>query len=224
MARPLVGITWSDDLVDRSSRPGENALRYADLLLRGGMLPVLVTPGDGHAVVERLDGLLLPGGPDINPARYGREPEAHLGAVDDDLDALELRIVEKVLERALPVLGICRGQQLVNVALGGTLRQHVEDHPQWDGDPAAPAHLVALERGTLLQRALGADTVAVNSGHHQAIDEVAAALTVSAHAGDGVVEAVESGTLRVLAVQWHPEERREDEVSWRLVTAFREWL
>ena len=219
----MVGITWSRDIVDRSSRPGENALRYADLLAGAGILPMLVTPGEAGGLWRRMDGLLLPGGPDINPARYGQEPGPLLGAVDDDLDTLELLLFEDATAHALPVLAICRGQQVVNVALGGTLHQDI-DHPQWDGDPGAATHTVELVPGTILREALGSDSLAVNSGHHQAIDRLAGALQVSARSGDGQVEGVESPVMRVLAVQWHPDEMPEAESSRRLTARFREWM
>ncbi len=197
MARPTVGVTWSDDLVERSSGAGENALKYLSLLTDAGMTPMLLTPGAGAEDVASLDGLLLPGGPDIAPAHYGQEPGEHLEAVMPDLDELELDVFHAARARRLPVLGICRGQQLLNVALGGTLHQHVV-HPQWDADPSAPIHDVHIVAGTELRRILGVDAVAVNSGHHQAVDVVAEALTVSARSEDGIIEALEAPDLLVL--------------------------
>ena len=222
-AGPLVGLTWTDDIVARSAGLGENALRYLSLLSRGGLVPVLVTPGTPTALLARLDGLVIPGGPDIAPARYGQERGPHTEASINDLDALELDFVTAARARNLPLLGICRGQQVINVALGGTLCQHV-DHPQWGEDPAAPIHDVEILAGTFLRHTLGVDVTAVNSGHHQAVDRLAPPLRRAAVSSDGCVEAVEAPDLLVLAVQWHPEEMPDAQTSQRLVEGFARWM
>jgi putative glutamine amidotransferase len=223
MARPAVGLTWGDDLVERSSRPGENALKYMRLLVEAGLTPVLLTPGTGTDVLATLDGLLLPGGPDIAPSLYGQEPGEHLGPVAPELDALEVEFVHAARARGRPVLGICRGQQLLNVALGGTLHQHVE-HPEWDEDTGKPVHEVRIDAGTYLHHLLGVDTAQVNSGHHQAVDVIAGPLRASAHSADGCVEALEAGELLLVSVQWHPEEMPGAQTSRRLMAGFAEWL
>jgi putative glutamine amidotransferase len=223
MANPMVGITWTSDIVERSSRPGENALKYADLVALAGMVPVLITPQTGVGLLGRIDGLLLPGGPDIEPSRYGHEAGARLGAVSAELDSLELEFAGAACARRLPILGICRGQQLINVALGGTLHQHV-DHPQWNGDPSQPAHEVEILGDTHLHRTLGVQRVLVNSGHHQGVDVVAPPLHIAARSGDGVVEALEAEELMIMAVQWHPEEMPADETSRRLLAGFARWM
>lgn len=222
-AVPMVGLTWSDDIVHRSAGPGENALRYMALLTASGLAPVLITPGASTALLARLDGLVLPGGPDIAPSRYGQEPGPRLEAVVDELDTLELDFATAARARNLPMFGICRGQQLLNVVLGGTLHQHVE-HPQWGDDPAAPVHDVQVIPGTYLHRALGVDVVAVNSGHHQAIDRLASPLVTSAQSGDGCIEAVEAPNLLVMGVQWHPDEMPDAHISQRLAAAFAAWV
>ncbi len=223
MARPAVGVTWSNDLVDRSASPGENALKYLALVVEAGMTPVLLTPGASTAVLAGLDGLVHPGGPDIEPWRYGQEPGELLEAVAPDLDELELDFVHAAQARRRPVLGICRGQQVLNVALGGTLHQHVV-HPQWGDDPGRPVHDIRVGADTFLRRILGVDTAHVNSGHHQAVDVIAAPLRVAAQSPDGVVEALENEEGRLLSVQWHPEELRDSEVSRRLLTGFGRWM
>lgn len=219
----MVAVTWTADVVARSARPGESSLRYLELMSSAGLVPVLVTPGTSTSVLARVDGLLLPGGPDIAPRHYGEEPDPRLEVVADDLDDLELDFFAAARARRLPVLGICRGHQLVNVALGGSLHQHV-DHPTWDGDTAAVAHEVQVLPGTHLRRVLEADVIAVNSGHHQAIDRLASPLRASAVSEDGWVEAVEAPDLQVLAVQWHPEEMPEADSSRRLVAGFADWV
>jgi putative glutamine amidotransferase len=223
MTGPAVGLTWSDDIVGRSSRPGENALKYMNLLVEAGLTPVLVTPGTSTTLLARFDGLMLPGGPDIEPSRYGQQPEERLGAVVPELDALELEFLHAARAQGRPVLGICRGQQLLNVALGGTLQQHVA-HPQWDADPGKAVHEVRIDGGTLLHRILGVDTAQVNSGHHQAVDAIAAPLRASAHSADGCVEALEAEALLLMSVQWHPEEMPAAQTSRRLMAGFAEWM
>ena len=222
MASPAVGVTGSRDLVGRSTGPGENALKYMSLLAQAGMTPVLITP-QNRVGIEGLDGLLLPGGPDVDPARYGQEPSERLGEVVPELDELELELFGAAQATRRPVLAICRGQQVVNVALGGTLHQHV-DHPQWGEDPAAPVHEVTVVPGTHLHHVLGVDTAPVNSGHHQAVDVVAAPLTVSARSEDGCVEALESVELLVMCVQWHPDEMPDAPTSRSLMRGFAAWL
>lgn len=223
MAAPAVGLTWSDDLVDRSGRPGENALKYMSLLLEAGMTPVLITPRTGTGLLARIDGLLLPGGPDIDPSRYGQEAADQLGAVAPELDTLELELCHAALARRRPVLGICRGQQLLNVALGGTLHQHVI-HPQWGEDPSAAVHEIRIAPDTRLHRLLGGDAAQVNSGHHQAADIIAPPLRASAHSADGCVEALEAEDLLAMSVQWHPEEMRAASTSRLLMAGFAAWM
>jgi putative glutamine amidotransferase len=220
---PMVGMTWTADIVARSAGAGENALRYMSLLSSAGLVPVLITPGASTALLARLDGLLLPGGPDIAPSRYGQQPQAELEAVADELDTLELDFVTSARARHLPIFGICRGQQLLNVALGGTLKQHVE-HPLWGDDPSAPVHDVQILPGTYLHRTLGVEVTTVNSGHHQAVDRLAAPLRRSAVSTDGQIEAVEAPDLLVMAVQWHPEEMPEAPSTRRLAEGFAAWI
>jgi putative glutamine amidotransferase len=223
MANPMVGISWSSDLVDRSSGAGENALKYMRLVAQAGLVPVLLMPGGGAGVMPRIDGLVLSGGPDIAPWRYGHEPGADLGEVIPELDEHELELAHAALARRLPILGICRGQQLINVALGGTLQQHVA-HPQWDGDPSRPVHQIEVFAGTHLHRVLGVERAQVNSGHHQAVEVVAPPLRAAARSTDGVIEALEAEDLLIMAVQWHPDEMPDDAISHRLMAGFASWV
>jgi putative glutamine amidotransferase len=157
--------------------------------------------------LDGLAGLLLAGGPDIDPERYDEPRAPETQGPDTARDALELALATEALRRDLPVLAICRGLQMWNVALGGTLTQHVDGHRQ---DGLSDAHPVQLEPGSRLAGIIGAREYTVNSRHHQAAGRIAEGLVVSARAQDGVVEALERpGTRFMLAVQWHPEDRTE---------------
>lgn len=209
--------------------------------LAGGLPLTLPQIADGHLaeVLDACDAIVLGGGRDIEPSRYGQEPHAKLTATDPRRDAFELELVERALHRGLPILGMCRGIQVLNVALGGTLVQDLslvdrwKDHPsdpgwkRWkavevasladDELPEHPRHSIVIEPGSRLHHALGVTEIEVDSFHHQALDEVAPELEVVARAPDGVVEAVElAGDAPVLAVQWEQQE------EWRVDRRFLE--
>jgi putative glutamine amidotransferase len=162
---------------------------------------------------DQLDGLLLAGGGDIDPRHYGAEPSPFLRDVDPARDRTELTLARWALERDKPILGICRGLQVINVALGGTLIQDIAaevagalPHDLPDGSAGDMAHRAEIEPGSTLQRIARAGIPEVNSSHHQAVQRAAAGLRVTARAPDGVIEALEAPGLRyALAVQWHPE-------------------
>ena len=153
--------------------------------------------------LARFDGLLLPGGADLGPERYGQTPLPETVAVVDFQDDLDLATARAAIEADLPTLAICRGMQVLNVALGGTLHQHL---PPSAVDHRCSVHGVTVLRGSRLHAVVGAEQVPVSSYHHQAIDRLAPGLVVTATAADGVVEAVEHRTADILAVQWHPED------------------
>ena len=218
--RPLVGLTIGG-VAAPEGRPrlGVNRV-YVEALQAAGADVVLLPPaprGDAPvaaALLDRLDGLLLPGGGDVDPALYGERPRPVVVGVDGDRDALELPLVRLAIERRLPLLGICRGHQVVNVALGGSLYQDVLADGLTDVPHATDAargrthvaHLVEVRPGTRLH-AIAGDRVEVNSFHHQAVRRVAPGLRVTAvSAADGVVEGLESPDGLVLTVQCHPEE------------------
>lgn len=159
--------------------------------------------------MESLDGLVLAGGTDINPARYGQPPAPESDRPDDQRDEVETRLLRDALAHRIPVLAICRGLQLFNVVHGGTLIQHLPDGgPHQLKQPEAIAHTVQVTRGTRLASIVGEGEYGVNSRHHQAVDRVAEGLIVSAIAPDGVIEAIEKpGHSFAVAVQWHPEDR-----------------
>lgn len=192
---------------------------YVDGVTRAGGLAVLLPPqpADPEAIegiLDGLDALVLTGGKDVDPTHYGQDPHPQTDDPRRDRDAFELALLRGALQRDLPVLGICRGAQVLNVALGGTLHQHVPDvvghRDHQRGDAVFSTTPVRVVPGTRLDALLGS-TVDGQCYHHQAIDTLAAPLTVSARADDGVVEAVELPDARfVLAVQWHPEETLDD--------------
>ena len=171
---------------------------------------------------------MLAPGRDMDPSFYGQEPDALLAATEPQRDRFELALVPTALDRGLPILGICRGMQVLNVALGGTLVQDIPSerpspvvHQRTRDEKTRRDHRVAIAPGTRLAALAGAPDAAVNSRHHQAVDRVAPGLTVSAVAPDGVAEAVESaGDPWLVAVQWHPENLAGDPVSERLFGEF----
>jgi putative glutamine amidotransferase len=199
---------------------------YAEQVTAAGGIPVLLPPLPGvAAAADRLDGLLLTGGGDIDPGRYGAQPHPRTSRVSGPRDAAELELLDAATQERLPVLGVCRGMQLVNVARGGTLCQHLPDDA---GHALAPgmfgSHPVRVAAGTRLAGILGAngDGVDVPTAHHQAVDRLGDGLVASAWAEDGVVEAVEAGAGGdpfLLAVQWHPEVGTDPRLVAALVAA-----
>lgn len=218
--KPIIGITPSIT-AGTDSRPGRRftlPANYVEAVAAAGGLPLILAPQDGPVdpVLDLLDGLILSGGPDIRPSRYGdQEVHPSVYGVDDLRDAFELALTAGAIRRGLPLLGICRGCQVLNVALGGTLIQDIPD--QYDTDighrqsdqqipDAEPSHDVAVEPGSLLETVYGATRLQTNSFHHQAIRDIAPGLRLAGRAPDGIIEAVwQPEAPWVLGVQWHPE-------------------
>lgn len=173
-----------------------------------GAEPVDLPPGT--ATLPDVDGLLLPGGWDLDPALYGEKPDPKLGPVDRELDDTELRMFSQAHGKGLPVMGICRGQQVINVAMGGSLRQHLEGHEVRQFGRSHLAHTIEVDPASELGRAAGGHRIRVNSLHHQAIDKLAPGLVQTASGEDGTVEAVETSDGLIVAVQCHPEELTGD--------------
>jgi putative glutamine amidotransferase len=214
VTRPAIGITIGYD--DR--RQGQHSLRrdYVRSVEKGGGLPLILAPGgpgDAPELLGRLDGLVLSGGSDVDPALYGEEPHPRVGRVIRERDDFELALCRQALARDLPLLAICRGHQVLNVATGGTLIQDipsevvrggVHDHrrERWE-----KAHEVEILPGTRLREILGAERVSVNSFHHQAVARLGRGLRVSARSvGDDLIEGIEAPEqLFAVGVQWHPE-------------------
>jgi putative glutamine amidotransferase len=213
--RPLIGVTTSEmraSAMATTRRHGEPphpemalGMTYMRTLDAAGAIPVVLPPiGDVDAYLDRLDGVCLSGGPDLDPAAYGAlERHAELGPTEPSLDAFELALLEGALERGIPILAICRGLQALNVACGGTLYQHIPGHRQTN--PATePTQEIEIAARSRLARIMGTRTVRANSFHHQAIDRVGNGLRVVARAADGTIEGVE-GAGFVVGVQWHAE-------------------
>lgn len=218
--RPLIGIT----VHRRDSDVGKQDLlalmpQYADAVRHNGGLPILIPLGlsddELHDLFDRLDGLVISGGGDMQPALCGADPHPSIYGIDPDRDSVEMNLVRWAVDTQKPFLGICRGVQVMNVALGGTLYGDIAAHAphnplkhNWfPGFPRSMlAHPVAVAEETLLARILGAPIMEVNSLHHQAIKEAAPQVEVAAHAPDGLIEAIEvPGHKFALGVQWHPE-------------------
>ncbi|MFC4454056.1 gamma-glutamyl-gamma-aminobutyrate hydrolase family protein [Deinococcus sonorensis] len=206
--RPLIGLT--------TSRPSElpsytgTSRAYTEALLAVGAIPVLLPslPDLAPDYAAQMDAILLTGGVDLHPRHYGQSPRRGLGEVDEVRDAFEIALYRAAREHDKPVLGICRGMQVMNVLEGGSLHQHLPDVPGVWADHAQVAraptlgHEISFVAGSALGRTHGSQAL-LNSYHHQAVDAVAPTLTVTASAPDGVVEALEGDGL--MAVQWHPE-------------------
>jgi putative glutamine amidotransferase len=214
--RPLIGVTTSElrpSGLSTLRRQGEPAhpemalgMTYLQAIERAGGVPVVLPPcvSDLESLIARLDGICLSGGPDLDPDAYGAvDRHAELGPTEPSLDAFELALARAALERGMPLLGICRGAQALNVACGGTLHQHLPGHRQ--SEPGCQVtHEVEVLPATRLAAVIGAGAHAVNSFHHQAVDQLGRGLRVAARAGDGTVEAIE-GAGFLLGVQWHAE-------------------
>ena len=204
---------------------------YVESVRRSGACPILLPPGEEHLDhwFELIDGILFPGGGDIEPARYGGGEHEMIYMVNPERDTMEFALLDRVLESGLPTLGICRGTQLLNVALGGTLFDHLPDHVGGEVTHRLPPreptpHPVQVEEGSGLAEILGETGFTAESWHHQAIRDVAPGLTVVARAPDGTIEAVEKTDHPWLyAVQWHPElTAAEDPIQQRLFNTLAE--
>lgn len=223
---PLIGVSGS---VDERERENVMMRCYARAVLSGGAMPVLLSPDMDDDMLDsclaKLDGVLLAGGTDVDPALYGETPVYELGEVTPLRDQFEMRLVKKAYALGMPVLGICRGIQCLNVAMGGTLWQdlpsqfrtekgerplaHSQKRPDY-----YQSHSVYVKEGTKMHSIVKADSLRVNSFHHQAVKDVAEGMIVSAVSTDGVIEAIEHPDLPFfVGIQWHPEryfDRTED--------------
>jgi putative glutamine amidotransferase len=216
MSFPLVAVTATTEIIRGALRTRLDAA-YVEALEGAGLIPVaaapLADPAAAGELLRRVDGLVLSGGEDIDPARYGALRHPASQQPSGARDSWELALVGAAREQGVPVLAICRGLQLLNVALGGTLVQDIptEVRTHIDHDRSAQRHErvhgIDTEPGSRLAAALGATSLAVNSSHHQSIDRIAAPLAVVARAPDGIIEAAETldAGWWAVGVQWHPE-------------------
>lgn len=214
MTRPLIAIPGrrSDEAKGHRTPVVSGGRLYADAVQRAGGLPVVIPPTDDvdliRATVERCDGMVLLGGGDVSPSQYGREINARLFGVDEFIDAFEIAAVQHAVALDLPVLAICRGHQILNVALGGTLIQHLENYEVHRDT----MHDVQLTQDSLVAEAMGTTQPMTHSFHHQAIDTAAPSLAVVGHSSDRTIEAVQHSTATwVIGVQWHPEDTAEED-------------
>jgi len=199
---------------------------YVTALENAGLVPLIVPPLSNDraaaAVLDSVSGLVLTGGEDVDPARYGEQRHEKVRSVNPARDATEAALVEEAKARGLPVLAICRGIQILNVALGGTLVQDISSQVKTDighdedGPRDSRSHEISVERGSLIAEAIGTEHLSVNSFHHQSVKRVADGMRVTARSPDGVIEGIESTDKRwwVMAVQWHPEEMTESPEPW----------
>ncbi|MEK5069044.1 gamma-glutamyl-gamma-aminobutyrate hydrolase family protein [Sporosarcina sp. FSL K6-1508] len=210
--KPVIGITADVEINDKYFLNSE----YVRAIIRAGGLPLIVPVGiekDVDQLIGILDGLLLSGGNDINPMLFNEEPHAYLGEVSPSRDSIELELARRMLKTGKPILGICRGLQVLNVAVGGSVYQDL--HKQNEGPilqhmQKAPnthsSHYVQVEKGSLLETLAGSERIQVNSYHHQSLKVVPPVFAVTGVANDGIIEAIEGTDQQfVLGVQWHPE-------------------
>lgn len=234
--RPIIGVTAQPkQAISASGNLDSHVIghTYTDSVLRAGGTPVILPPVPNHdvaALIDRLDGIVLTGGGDMDPGRYGEEPHPEVRKVNTARDEFELALVHEAKDRRLPVLAICRGLQVVTVALGGTLIQDIPsvigstDHGT-NGDAVYVAHQpVTIDATSNISKAVGRTDLMVNSIHHQAVKDLAPGFRAVAWADDGVIEGIqhEDDEWPLLAVQWHPEFLADncDEASHLLFEAF----
>lgn len=224
MTAPVVALTSTTKQIGGMMRVRLNEA-YVKAVLGAGLTPLVLPPLEPAALGAMLDavrGIVLTGGEDVDPAEYREPPGPKTEPPHRQRDRCELALVEMARERRVPTLAICRGIQVVNVALGGTLIQDIAsecettiDHEQ-SKEREMRVHDVHIERASKLADAVGATSISVNSSHHQAVGRVAAGLRITARAPDGIIEGVEweAGDWWMLGVQWHPEELVDDAASW----------
>lgn len=218
MNAPVIGITtYARNAAGSYTLPAE----YVAAVIRAGGLPLLIPPGGGASLASHylalVEGLVLAGGGDLDPSFYGGSPHETLYGMDAERDRLELSLVRELLNDPCPTLAVCRGAQVVNVALGGTLIEHLPDEVgeavRHRAPPREPVpHPVRVRKGTRLAGILGTTDIRPMSWHHQGIRRAGAGLTAIAHAPDGTIEALElDGQPWLTAVQWHPELTAHDD-------------
>ncbi|MEE9199839.1 MAG: gamma-glutamyl-gamma-aminobutyrate hydrolase family protein [Candidatus Brocadiales bacterium] len=228
--KPVIGINSNYEAGRGDARPRYFLERdYCRAVELAGGVPVILPglqAGEDcmEALLGMLNGLILSGGTDIDPSRYAQEPHPSMEPMAVEREEYDFRLVSGALKIDMPILGICYGEQLLNVCMGGSLVQDIPTHlesPIDHKNPPGGRHRVLIEKGTRLYRLLGVEALDTNSTHHQTIDRLGQGLKVCARSEDGVVEAVESQRHTfVLAVQWHPETMLDEPVERRLFSGF----
>jgi putative glutamine amidotransferase len=228
--KPVIAVS-AQTAVSETKHYGEQRLTslydlYVRAITAAGGVPVVLAhgdPSDAPTLVDRFDGLVLPGGGDIDPASYGEMAAAdNLYGMRPESDQFEIALVRAAATRELPTLGICRGLQIINVAFGGTLHQDLPQHPQdFAGRAFAGHYRTSIRGGSRLEEIVGGDEIVVNSLHHQGVHKLGEGLAIAATAGDGVVESIQpiDEHWEMVAVQWHPECLRADHAK-----ALFQWL
>lgn len=216
--KPVIGITCSYDLMRGSFRVNK---AYVDAIERTDGIPLIlpsISSSNVNEILSLIDGVLLSGGVDVDPYLFGEKPIPSMGKIDPIRDLFEIALVNSAIRREMPILAICRGIQVLNVAAGGTLYQDIEaqiDNPvkhRWatreglDAPPNYPTHIIRIKTGSRLHRIFGREILRVNSFHHQSVKDVGRKFVATAWAEDGVIEAIEYvGKSFIIGVQWHPE-------------------
>jgi putative glutamine amidotransferase len=231
VTRPVIGIcaaiesaTWAAWEVEVNLSPRT----YSLAVQRAGALALILPPDDVVAeapdeLLEMLDGLILAGGSDIDPASYGAQPHPETRGTRPERDRFEIALGTRALERDMPVLGICRGMQMMNVIQGGTLNQHLGSELHRHTPGAFTDHGVRLDPGSLAARVVGDEHTDVKSAHHQGLDELGEGVVASGYADDGLVEAIEiPAHAFAVGVLWHPEEDERSRVVGSLVSEARD--
>ena len=232
-SRPTIGVTAATEKVSYGVWSDVPAVvspaSYVRAVQRAGGRAVLLLPDsrdaeDPDGVLDMIDALIVTGGAgDLDPALYGQEPHPETGPVQEERDAYELALVRASIRRRVPVLGICRGMQILNVAYGGGIEQHLPDVVGHEAHRRTPGtfadHEVDLEAGSLAARAAGAERTPVKSHHHQGVSEIGAGLVVTGRSEDETIEALEDPSCPfVLGVLWHPEEDEKSQLIKALVS------
>ena len=229
LSSPIIGVTTSINLRDYETPEQAVVMlpaNYPNAIRKAGGIPVLLTEGDDVVtLLDRLDGIIIAGGRDIDPACYGEEPHEKTTNLRPEQDSWEASLITSAIERDLPMLCVCRGHQLLSIERGGSLHQHLPETPGHENHGATAGdwsdHPVKIKESSLLASVIGTETMA-NSGHHQGVAD-AGDLTVVARTDDGLIEAVElPGASFLLSMQWHPEMIDQTKVFDALIEAARQ--
>ncbi|EYE88452.1 hypothetical protein Q428_07670 [Fervidicella metallireducens AeB] len=219
MAKPLIGITCNYLLSEKENLLGQEgnyiSQAFIDAVLKSGGVPILIpiinSEEDILQIMDKLDGIILSSGYDVNPIYYGEEPSVHVGFTYSPRDIFELFIVKAAIERDMPILGTARGQQIMTVAFGGKLYQDISENKNAYINHIQRAnindigHYIDIVPGTKLHKIFDTDRMLVNSFHHQAAKTVPANFIISATSSDGIIEAIEHQSKPIMAVQWRPD-------------------